>query len=184
MTGLDCLREEMIKRGCTKQQVNSRVVPIILDILAETGTLYTDVDDLEQKRTEQQRNLERRELAIATEWSRCIQTAKDTAAYMEMVDERISEFKEYIEKFNHSLENCETAEGSDKLRLAQMFRNSVSINTVYDNTEYIRGLWAILAGSETAAAVQELKKVVPQTFPDGDEEEPRRAQKKTRRAFN
>lgn len=48
MTGLECLRAEMEKRGMNKQQQTSKVAAVVLDILSETGTAYTSVYDAEQ----------------------------------------------------------------------------------------------------------------------------------------
>ena len=45
MTGLDCLKEELLKRGCTKQQADSKVVPVVLEILANNGTPYTEMEE-------------------------------------------------------------------------------------------------------------------------------------------
>ena len=43
------LKQEMLKRGCTKAQTESKLVAIVLDIVAETGTAYTDLREAEQR---------------------------------------------------------------------------------------------------------------------------------------
>ena len=73
-------------------------------------------------------------------------------------DGYIKEWEEYVDKFNKSLEECETAEGRDTLRTAQMFVNTVDIETCYDRTAYIIGLASILSNGRMSA-IDELKKI-------------------------
>lgn len=58
MTGIECLRAEMEKRGMTKSQQTSKVVAVVLDILSNTGTSYTSVYDAEQTLGKLQREIE------------------------------------------------------------------------------------------------------------------------------
>lgn len=62
-----------------------------------------------------------------------------------------------------ALDECETAGGKDMLRLAQMFVNSVDVNSKYDNTAYIIGLAGILSGNKVAP-IPELKKINRKLF--------------------
>ena len=44
MNGLECLQEELLKRGFSKNQVQqSKMIPAVLDILANTGTVYSEI---------------------------------------------------------------------------------------------------------------------------------------------
>ena len=52
MTGLECLKEEMKRRGMNQSQCDSKVAAVVLDILSESGTQFTqewqerkDLDD-------------------------------------------------------------------------------------------------------------------------------------------
>ena len=71
----------------------------------------------------------------------------------------ITRHNAYIDKFFAALNECETPEGRDALKKAQMFVNSVNIKTVYDNTAYINGLAAILTKGESATVADGLEKI-------------------------
>jgi hypothetical protein len=68
--------------------------------------------------------------------------------------------EDYINKFNKSIRECETPEGRDAIRLAQMYIKSVDVDTKskYDNTAYILGLASILS-KENINAIGELRKI-------------------------
>ena len=158
MTGLELLREEMLKRGLNKQQVESKAVAVILDILANTGDRYTKMQQEEAQATALYRKMmegyqdadamlrvRRRELQAVNEE---IKRAREYRA----------ECEAYINKFKESLTKCETGEGRDAMRAAQMFVNSVTVDTKYDNTAFIIGLAAILSGAKIEP-ITELKKI-------------------------
>ena len=157
MTGLDCLREEMAKRGCNKAQIESKAVAVVLDILSNGGTINTDVWEAEHKlkwcKYEHQAEENRHEREIKSIQTRLANMREQTTSLME-------EAREYIEAFNKSLSECESAEGRDAMRRAQVFVNSVDVDTKYDNTAYIIGLAAILSDGKMGA-INELKKFNP-----------------------
>lgn len=149
MTGLEMLKQEMLKRGCTKAQTESKLVAIVLDIVAETGTAYTDLREAEQRVKE----IEDEAAAVSRQWEK----------YTEVDKEFREGVKKYVEDFQTLLRNCETAKARDALRVAQMFTDSVKIKTVYDNTAYINGLANILCGKEIPApiALRKVEKPAP-----------------------
>ena len=55
-----------------------------------------------------------------------------------------------LEKVYDEILELETAEQRDRTRTARLFMDNVNVNTVYDNTAYIKGLSAILSGKEIA----------------------------------
>lgn len=134
MTGLEMLKQEMLKRGCTKAQTESKLVAIVLDIVAETGTAYTDLREAEErmkKTNNAEAALRKREKAL------------------EEAEEKFrAETGDYVEDFKNLLRDCETAKARDALRVAQMFTDSIDIKTAYDNTAYINGLAMLLCGQE------------------------------------
>ena len=65
---------------------------------------------------------------------------------------------DYVENFFTALETCETDKGRDALRAAQMFVNSVTIDSKYDNTAFIIGLASILSQGNVGP-IEELKKI-------------------------
>jgi len=155
MTGLECLHNELLKRGCNKMQLQSKVIPIILDIVANSGTKYQQIDGLQDeiKKLEKQRDDIRRQIAVE----------KANLEFMRGDINRIRKQEwfdapEYVQEFYKALEDCETDSGRDALRCAQMFVNSVSVDTKYDNTAFIIGLSAILSGGRVAP-VKELHKI-------------------------
>jgi hypothetical protein len=70
----------------------------------------------------------------------------------QIVLDQVNKIKEetqgYIDDFYKTLENCETEEGRDKLRLAQVYINTVNINTEQNNTVFIAGLADLLSGTK------------------------------------
>ena len=70
------------------------------------------------------------------------------------------EIEEYITSFCKDLEKLETPEARDRLKLAQLFANSVCVKTAYDNTAYIVCLGALLAGAKVNN-VKEIKRINP-----------------------
>ena len=139
MTGLDMLKQEMLKRGCTKAQTESKLVAIVLDIVAETGTAYTDLREAEER----MKDIALAAAALQTQRKE-VKTAEETFR---------AETGKYIEDFKNLLLDCETAKASDALKVAQIFTDSIQINTAYDNTAYINGLAMILCGQEIPAPI-------------------------------
>lgn len=155
MTGLDLLKEEMKKRGLNQAQCDSKVAVVVLDILAETKTAYTDLREAENRvndlRTQEYRLKARvdRLDAELIEMQKRINSAKDCEWIYA---------PEYIQAFYESLKECETEEGRDALKAAQMFVNTVTIDSKYDNTAFIIGLASILSQGHVGA-IDELKKI-------------------------
>ena len=148
MTGLDILKEQMRARGCKPSQIESKTVAIVLDIVANNqGTEYTRIYDLNAE-------IERLKGKAACMLQEAQQLEKrlkeDRADAIERSRTMWIYAPDYVREFNASLQMCETAEGRDALRLAQIFLNTAQENTVYDHTEIIRGLWVILANSDVA----------------------------------
>lgn len=160
MTGLDCLREEMKKRGCSKQQIKSETAAIVLDILSNSGTINTDIVEAEKQLAETQRKNERE-----LQWLKI--RADEIRHQQEDVAERENKLKEQKANFLKSLLDCETPEGRDAIKRAQFFINSISVDTRYDNTAFINGLGAILSNGGFDA-IEELKKVNPKLFENGN----------------
>lgn len=151
MTGLDCLRDELIKRGFSKSQVNSKVVPAVLDILAGSGTKY---EDMWKDESDASTRLEDLKVEIRNKERRAARL--DSQA--ETARRHLEHYAGYIDEFNKGLTECETSEGRDAMRAAQIYINSVDVDTAYDNTAYIIGLASILSRGEIGA-INELRKI-------------------------
>ena len=156
MTGLELLREELKKRGFNDHNVNGKLVAAVLDILSNTDHVYSDMVKAEQELDAVRRRVKRMTLEYLRREHELEKAEQDfKQARWEMV--------QYIEKFNSALSECETAEGRDAMRRAQMFVNSVSVGSKYDNTAFIIGLASILTNG-SIGAIDELKKVNPKLF--------------------
>ena len=147
MSGLDALREEMLKRGLTKTQVESKAVAVVLDILANAPdkTVFQqqyEFEQAEKKMAEREAKVWRREAELERK-------VRDTESWVSeqhaKTDREISEKYEELSRFKRELLSCETAEARDRLRMAIIYKGAVNVNTVYDNTAYIKGLAEILA---------------------------------------
>lgn len=158
MTGLDCLREEMKKRGLNKAQIESQTAAVVLDIVANAGNKYAEMWEQENEATKRLNGLysdisvcqdkidyDRR---LITKYEREVKEAREQRKHIE----------DYIDEFNKSISECETPEGRDAMRIAQMFVNSVNVDTKYDNTAYIIGLASILSKGNINA-IGELRKI-------------------------
>ena len=156
MTGLECLREELKKRGFNDHNVNGKLVAAVLDILSNTDHVYSDMVKAEQELDAVRKDVKRKSLEY-----------RKREFYLEQAERDFKqarlEVEQYIEKFNAALSECETAEGRDAMRRAQTFVNSVSVNSKYDNTAYIIGLASILTNGGIGA-IDKLKKLNPKLF--------------------
>ena len=162
MNGIECLKTELLKRGFTKQQADSKVVLGVLEILSESNGQYTkmdkildDVNDLEIRKSRleaEAMEYEKKRNAIRDNMDSIIKEVNDRAGRL------YHETLEYIEKFFSALEQSETPGGRDALKAAQMFVNTVDVDTKYDNTAFIIGLASILSQGNTAP-IDELRKI-------------------------
>ena len=162
MNGIECLKAELLRRGFTKQQADSKVVLGVLEILSESNGQYAkmdkildDVNDLESRKSRlevEAREYEKKRNAIRDNMDNIIQEVNDRAGRL------YHETLEYIERFFKALEESETPEGRDALKAAQMFVNTVDVDTKYDNTAFIIGLASILSKGNTAP-IDELRKI-------------------------
>jgi tetratricopeptide (TPR) repeat protein len=156
MTGMECLKEELIKRGYPAHNIeNIKVLPLLMDILCNAGERYSDINRLEKDIKELEKQKE--QLAENVEYLR---------HHEEVIETRIADFAEskysvtvaYIDRFFKALDECETPEARDALKVAQMFVNTVGVETKYDNTAFIIGLAGILTKG-AIAPVEELQKI-------------------------
>ena len=158
MTGLDCLREELEKRGLNKAQINSKVAAVVLDVVAQSGDKYTQMWKSEEETSKREcdalntiMQAEHKEIELNARIERAERA-------LELCKEKKRQIESYVSKMCEALENCETPEGRDTMRIAQMFVNTVNVDTKYDNTAYIIGLAAILSMGGISP-IDELKKI-------------------------
>lgn len=162
-TQIDECRDWLIAHGCNKQQVYCKtadaLIPAVLDFVTQKGDLYTKLAEDE-------------ETAIATAnvlktLTELVNEKKSEIAELEqrrswLIDTRTNEIMGYIEEFHKAIQECETPEARDRLKMLQMFVNTVEVDTKYDNTAFINGIASILSG--VSASVDKLQKVTADEF--------------------
>ena len=153
MTGKELLFKELRERGLTDQQIKSKAVAVVLDVIANDGT------DRYLKAKEIDDEIVKKKIAMATATveigQRKWMVEQDIQVLMERRDNleknikaMKAEFDEYVAEFEKSLEAMETPEQRDRLRAAQIFINSVEVQTNQNNTAYIHALALLLSGVE------------------------------------
>ena len=162
MTGLECLKEELIQRGYTKQQADSKVVIGVLEIFSNSDGKYSDMDkilkeieDLKDRKTKMEQmyiEYSGKAAAYKAEMNEILETVNKKA------DQYYSDTIQYIQSFYKAINDCETPEARDALRTAQMYVNSVEVDTKYDNTAFIIGLASILSQGNVAP-IDQLSKI-------------------------
>ena len=169
MTGIECLKDELKKRGFNRLQCENKLVYAMLDIFANGDGQWMDLHNAEQQRDEAI-------LKAKRAWQEAERASRETEAFREeltklknIITQKLDAFnenvKEYVERFYSAINDCETPEGRDALRAAQMFVNSVNVDTKYDNTAFIIGLSAILTMGKIAP-IEELRKINKKAVPD------------------
>lgn len=153
MTGLECLQEEMKKRGATKSTIDSKAVPMLIEIFADNMGLVTDsffsIQE-EMKKSTCEMNMVRNEF-----YNKSIELSERETAlnktYGKLHDE-LFEMQKRLCDLQEQLEACETEESRDRIRLLDQFDRRVlpmygnqKMNG-YERTAYIKGCAAILSG--------------------------------------
>ena len=158
MNGLDCLREELKGRGLSQTQIESKAVAVVLDIVSNSGDKYTKMWKEEHGITQKLKDLQNYLYSVnkEVEFERGL-IVKLENERKEALNHR-NHCEDYIDDFNNSLKQCETKEGRDAMRIAQMFVNTVNVDTKYDNTAFIIGLATILSKGEING-IKELAKI-------------------------
>lgn len=158
MTGLEALREEMLKAGATRQQVESKTVVLVVSCLTHMD--YQVIFDLEKDVKVMERKIKNLSYQIGLREAELRNLTNRCQREEEHIKNNKASLNEYIANFNKSLESMETPEARDRLRTAQLFMNTVNIDTKYDNTAFIVGLGALLNGI-SYNPLEELKKINP-----------------------
>ena len=162
MSGYDLLKQELLSKGYTKQQVDASIVKGVLEVLAgESGSAIMDLKELTKEREELLRQNE--------DYSQRLRNLKND---FDEIKNEIEQFaqklymdqKQYVDRFFEAIEKCETPEQRDRLKLAQMYVNSVNVDTKYDNTAFIIGFASILSpgGMGAITTLRKLNKEIPE----------------------
>lgn len=127
MNGLDCLREELKRRGFKENQISSGIVREVLDILSGADGKYLELENLYED----------------------IDKAKHDLALVKAETDLLKDTNKDLEALNESMKRLklETTGCRDVLKLAQWFIDHTSVDTPQNNTAYIKGLADILSST-------------------------------------
>ncbi len=146
MTGLECLKEEMLKRGCSKALTESKAVGVVLEIVADGGTVYTDTREAEEKLNALRREIERYEIKTERVREQYKEICEEKETQIKKVAVKFAKIDESLKALEKRLMECETQEARDAIRTAQFFVNNIKIDSPQNNTAFIYGLAMIIAG--------------------------------------
>lgn len=162
------MKNRMREMGIKESTINSKCFETCVLILTEAQEGITGIDlckvknELDAKHKELEckaTRLANREAFLINEERRIQNLPRDTQALVDKanadIEERLSQLKSAIDRLNE----CETPEGRDLLRRAQLFIDMTEIQTKYDNTAYIVALGAILSAPGSMDCIKELKKI-------------------------
>jgi chromosome segregation ATPase len=155
------LETKLLQMGLSKAQVNCKATEATFVVCANNPEV-TELYEVEKRIEKAKRELDNIRYDASNEEQRLRSLKSRYQAQECRAQEIQEETNKYIDEFNDALKNCETAEGRDTLRLAQMFVNSVDIESVQNNTAYINGLACILSGGKCGSMFNGFKKLEKQ----------------------
>jgi len=131
------LNRRLIELGASKNQLGSKMVAMMLTIFAETEYPAKEAYEclLEYRK-------EAEDLKYEAEWR--LDNKRREIVDKEIACERKLKGIEEQKKSLEALQELETAEARDRLRLATIFDEKVVVDNEFQQTEYIRGLGMIL----------------------------------------
>ena len=176
MTGIEVLAEEISQRTgqgykATLQKVKSDTVRLVLEVLAENQGLLekTVICEADEMRKEIKAELSeaRKATMEANRRERAVQNRERSleCRYRELEKERkrLKEMELGLYSLKEKILQPETPEGRDRLRLLQIFSDSVNVVTNQNNTAYIAGCASILSGTPAWSKTAGTEKETPQT---------------------
>ena len=159
MTGIDCLKSELMKMGFSESKIrmNIELIMAIVSVVSENkeqvnaARLYYEMADDKLDRAREYERDAKHQLAAARQ-AELNARSRDSDARASEREAMAAEQRAH--EIEMRLETMETAEARDKIRLAHLFDKMTERKTCYDNTAYIKGLAAILQGTEIEKEVQ------------------------------
>lgn len=150
MSGMDALKETMKKMGASGQLAESRAVPMVVTILANKEnhlTAWKLFEEMVNNVRAQQASNTNRAQSLAFEEERINRKRRE----IEKREKAIADKEAEIAHIKEEILKCETPEARDRMRLAITYDAMISTANVYQETERIKGLAAILSGSKENA---------------------------------
>lgn len=150
MSGMDALKETMKKMGASGQLAESRAVPMVVTILANKEnhlTAWKLFEEMVNNVRAQQASNTNRAQSLAFEEERINRKRRE----IEKREKAIADKEAEIAHIKEEILKCETQEARDRYRLAMIYDSLIDTENVYQETERIKGLAAILSGSKENA---------------------------------
>lgn len=166
---IEMFRTKAREAGIRETIINSKCFETCLMFCIEAGEGITGIDFMKWK-DEVEADVVRREAEVSDREHRVNQRENEIAWRDQFVNSGIkrlltesnSELKarqDELRELLAKLDECETAESRDLMKRAQLFIDSVNVETKYDNTAYIAALGAILSAPGSFDCIGELKKI-------------------------
>lgn len=122
---LEELKLKMLERGCQPVQVNAKVVAIVLDILADSGTAFIDAHEAEKRlyvmRQETEAKLQAERSKVIKEQEKLELRTAEYEKTRKATEASLAGKTAYINDWYKAIEATETPEGRDTMRKAQFF---------------------------------------------------------------
>ena len=150
MTGYEMLKAELMARGFHQSKVNSNeeFIKAIVTILSDEN-LKNEIDlvTLERKKAEESREEAQR---LYLKANNELYNAKNISLKNEnkqmLLEEKEKEIDEKIKRYYNMIDEAETAEARDKIRLYQLFLSTLPSYTNANTNAIIYSMGAILSG--------------------------------------
>ena len=166
---IDVFKEKARAAGIRETIINSKCFETCLFFCMEAGEGITGIDFMKWK-DEVEADVVRREAEVSEREHRVNHRENEIAwreqfvnsGIRKLLDESNAELKarqKELRELLAKLDECETAESRDLMKRAQLFIDSVNVETKYDNTAYIAALGAILSAPGSFDCIGELKKI-------------------------
>lgn len=160
MTGLELLKEELLKKGHSKTKLDrdTKLIRDIVTILAKDEEQHIALNFIEvtrEKQKEKEQSLKAREIDLSNRACKLInremefrEIKRDAEIEVRNATVRLEELKREIEELENKkvkLSDCKS-EFEYRLILFEAFKESIEVRSVYDNTAFIYAAGAILGG--------------------------------------
>lgn len=146
MSGYELLISKMKELGATKAQTESKIVEMVVSIMAgnfesadSRMELLRDIEEEYKRKAEECEAAKEEYFQKTMEESRKVH---DLLRIRDIYDDVMSDIREMY----NELTEAETPSARDRIRTAKIYESKVTVKTCYDNTAYIKGLSAILSG--------------------------------------
>ena len=150
---LEEFKEKLLERGATKGHLNSKVLPIALEVLAEEVSPEEALKCLQSIRDNNLEKFKSEQWLFENEKTEVRNKKHDLEVKRAELEEEKKALEQMKKELNESLA-METAEMRDKSRAAIMYEKMTRPDgmNMYQYTEYIKGLGKILGERQNETA--------------------------------